>query len=117
MTWAELFRRPTPFDADAWFTRIATTLLTASRLVVAGQPHRLIEVEVYYHGPEHEDPFAHRDPVQQRRIEADLRRVVEHASADGAALPDVRHAADRWTAREPGGERGGEAAGSEDQAL
>lgn len=65
MTWAGLFRRPRPFDADAWFARIATTLLTAARLVVAGKPHRLIEVEVYYHGPGHEDPFAHRDPVQQ----------------------------------------------------
>jgi hypothetical protein len=29
-----------------------------------GTPLRLIEVEAYYHGAGHEDPFAHRDPVQ-----------------------------------------------------
>lgn len=66
MTWAALFRRPAAFNADAWFHRIAATLLTAARLVVAGKSHRLIEVELYYHGPDHEDPFAHRDPVQQQ---------------------------------------------------
>ncbi len=64
MSWAVLFT-PSP-DFNAWFVRIATTLLTASRLIVAGEPHRLTEVEVYYHGPDHEDPFAHRNPVQER---------------------------------------------------
>lgn len=63
MTWEHLFRRQPDFDA--WFARIAGVLLNASRLVVAGEPHRLTEVELYYHGPDHEDPFAHRDLVQQ----------------------------------------------------
>ncbi|QEL14697.1 hypothetical protein [Limnoglobus roseus] len=66
MTWEELFQRPKDFVADEWFARIAATLLNASRLIVAGEPHRLTEVELYYHGPAHEDPFAHRDPVQQQ---------------------------------------------------
>jgi hypothetical protein len=28
-----------------------------------GEPHRLVEVEFYYHGEGHPDPFAHRDPL------------------------------------------------------
>lgn len=63
MTWEELFR-PTADGPEVWFARIAAALLTSSRLIVAGQPHRLIEVELYHYGPGHEDPFAHRDPVQ-----------------------------------------------------
>jgi 3-methyladenine DNA glycosylase Mpg len=63
--WTQLLA-PSP-DFDAWFARVATALLTQTRLVVANQPHRLAEVEVYFHGPGHEDPFAHRDPVQLHR--------------------------------------------------
>lgn len=48
----------------AWFDRIASLLLDRSALVVAGRAHRLREVELYLHGPGHEDPFAHRDPRQ-----------------------------------------------------
>ena len=50
--------------ADRWFATIADALLNRAILRVAGVPHRLVEVEVYYDGPGHEDPFAHRDPVQ-----------------------------------------------------
>src|SRR5262249_44387331 len=39
-------------------------LLNRTRLVAGGVSHRLTEVEFYYHGPEHPDRFAHRDPVQ-----------------------------------------------------
>lgn len=68
MRWLTLLRRPPDFadgpTAERWFAAIAERLLNRTALVVAGVPHRLTEVEVYYHGPGHEDPFAHRDPVQ-----------------------------------------------------
>jgi hypothetical protein len=66
--WPKLLARPADFAdgpaADEWFARIAERLLTGCRLVAGGKPHRLVEVEVYYHGPGHQDVFAHRDPVQ-----------------------------------------------------
>src|SRR5690242_14156776 len=66
--WPEVFQRPAVHPGtdvvDAWFRKIATALLTSARLVVGGEPHRLVEIECYYHGPDHPDPFAHRDPVQ-----------------------------------------------------
>jgi hypothetical protein len=66
--WPALFRRPPDFAdgpaADRWFATIAEALLNLASLRVNGVPHRLSEVEAYYHGPGHEDPFAHRDPVQ-----------------------------------------------------
>lgn len=68
LPWPELLARPADFSdgpaADAWFARIAGRLLDGCRLVAGGKPHRLVEVEVYYHGPGHQDVFAHRDPVQ-----------------------------------------------------
>jgi hypothetical protein len=68
LDWPDLLRRPRGFAdgpvADRWFARIADALLNKAVLRVAGVPHRLVEVEVYYHGPGHEDVFAHRDPVQ-----------------------------------------------------
>jgi hypothetical protein len=62
--WPALVARPAVDDFPAWFDRIADRLLNGCRLVANGVPLRLIEVEAYYHGPGHEDPFAHRDPVQ-----------------------------------------------------
>ena len=66
--WAPLFQRPAdvekPEVAAGWFTRIAERLLTGSRLMAGGQPHRFTEVELYYCGEGHPDPFTHRDPVQ-----------------------------------------------------
>jgi hypothetical protein len=63
-----ILTRPVDFTdgppSRAWFDRIAEQLLTTTRLRVGEQSHRLIEIEIYYHGPGHEDPFAHRDPVQ-----------------------------------------------------
>jgi len=65
--WPALVARPAAFtDATAgvWFNAFAERLLNGCRLVANGVPLRLIEVEAYYHGPGHEDTFAHRDPVQ-----------------------------------------------------
>src|SRR4051812_21703267 len=66
--WPSLFQRPSPFLGDEtaaeWFARIAEHLLNSSQLVVGGKPHRLTEVEAYYNGEGHADPFAHCDPVQ-----------------------------------------------------
>ena len=65
--WADLLRKPaalTDQSAAAWFARIADHLLNRTCFVVAGVPHRLAEIEFYYRGPGHEDPFTHGDPVQ-----------------------------------------------------
>jgi 3-methyladenine DNA glycosylase Mpg len=63
--WISLLHKPDPSSAcDEWFTRIAERLLNGSHLVVARQPHRLVEIEIYYWSDAHPDPFAHRDPIQ-----------------------------------------------------
>ncbi len=66
--WPSLPARPPDFvdgpPATEWFLRIADTLLNRTTLRVGDTANRLTEVEVYYHGPGHEDVFAHRDPVQ-----------------------------------------------------
>lgn len=66
MTAADLTPPPdfTSAASGVWFAALADRLLNRSRLVVNGRPHRLIEVEAYYHSAAHPDPFAHRDPVQ-----------------------------------------------------
>ncbi len=51
----------------AAFSTIADRLINQCRLMVLDQPHRLAEVEFYYHSPEHPDTFAHRDPLQEER--------------------------------------------------
>src|SRR5262245_31905012 len=66
--WEALLLEPAPLKHDAfasWFYTIARRLLCGCRLMVAGVPHRLTEVEFYYHGGDHLDPFSHRDPVQK----------------------------------------------------
>jgi hypothetical protein len=52
-------------DLSEWFTAIAARLLDGCRLMVAGQPHRFVEVEFYYCGEGHPDKFTHRDPLQR----------------------------------------------------
>ena len=68
LDWPTLIRKPIDFAdgaaSEAWFATLAETLLNRTEFRVAGQPHRLIEVEVYYHSPAHPDPFAHKDKVQ-----------------------------------------------------
>ncbi len=51
---------------DNWFTAIADQLLNRTELCVGGRALRPIEVEFYYYGEGHRDPFAHRRPIQQR---------------------------------------------------
>src|SRR5262245_43010040 len=66
--WENVLRRPEQFSdgnmADEWFTRIANRLLNGSRLIVGSVAHRIVEIEFYYHGDQHLDPFAHRDSLQ-----------------------------------------------------
>jgi hypothetical protein len=50
----------------AVFREIAELLLDRTTLYVAGRPHRLTELELYWSGFLHEDPFTHGDPMQQR---------------------------------------------------
>ena len=68
MALTDIGARPSGVESDAdfaaWFARLAGRLLNGTDLVVAGAAYRLAELEVYYHGPGHPDPFAHRDPVQ-----------------------------------------------------
>lgn len=47
-----------------WFVQIAARLMNGRRLIVAGEPYRIVEVEFYYHSAGHPDVFAHRDPIQ-----------------------------------------------------
>ncbi len=65
----ELNRRPAGLVADTgfqpWFAAIATRLLNGCDFLAAGQQYRLAEVEMYYSGPEHHDPFSHREPIQR----------------------------------------------------
>jgi hypothetical protein len=49
----------------AWFDVIASLLLNGTRLVIASIPHQIVELELYYFGGQHLDPFAHRDPHQR----------------------------------------------------
>ncbi len=48
-----------------WFAQIAPRLLFETDFVVAGKAHALKEIEFYYDGPGHEDPFAHGEDVQK----------------------------------------------------
>lgn len=51
-----------------WFQQIADLLLNNTTLNIAGQAHRLLEIEFYYNGPKHPDPFAHGDPIQKTQL-------------------------------------------------
>jgi hypothetical protein len=46
------------------FGRILS-LLSSTDLLVNGAVHRFAELEAYYHGPGHLDPFTHCDPLQR----------------------------------------------------
>eukprot|EP00808_Paulinella_micropora_P023135 g19022.t1 len=49
----------------ACFEKMAKGLLTGTVMMINGTAHRLAEIEFYYNGGHHQDPFAHCDPVQQ----------------------------------------------------
>lgn len=51
-------------DFDPWLAAGAGFLLNAVDLVAGGAVYRFAELEAYYRGPGHYDPFAHADPVQ-----------------------------------------------------
>ncbi len=65
---AALGARPPGVTADEhfgpWFAALAARLLNGTDFLVSGQPYRFAELEAYYYGPGHPDPFTHRDPVQ-----------------------------------------------------
>lgn len=52
---------PEPYD---WFLQTARRLLFQAELIAAGQPCLLLELEFYWHAPDHPDPFCHRHPLQ-----------------------------------------------------
>lgn len=60
-----LLRAPEGEVGQAWFARIAELLLGRAVLVVGGAPHRLREIEFYYRGAGHPDPFAHAEALQE----------------------------------------------------
>lgn len=68
-TLAEVGRRPPEVAAEGqfgpWFTALAAHMLNRVDLLVTGEPYRMAEVEAYSFGPDHPDPFTHKDPVQR----------------------------------------------------
>ncbi len=65
--WTALFSRPASLSepaASRWFARIADRLLNRSLWIIGGVPHRFTEIEFYYRGADHSDPFAHAHPIQ-----------------------------------------------------
>jgi hypothetical protein len=64
--WPDLHKpaRLTDRTAADWFARIAADLLNRTRWIIGGRPHRITEVEFYFRGHEHDDPFTHGDPIQ-----------------------------------------------------
>lgn len=53
---------------------MAEQLLTRMELVIQGRSCRIIEVEFYYHGPGHFDPFTHCHPRQLTHLQWYLHR-------------------------------------------
>jgi hypothetical protein len=66
--WQQLLTEPGELRDDAaheaWFDTIARRLLCGCTFLVGREPHRFTEIEFYYHGGTHLDPFTHRDPIQ-----------------------------------------------------
>jgi hypothetical protein len=67
--WQQLLTEPGELKDDAaheaWFDQVARRLLCGCTFLVGSEPHRFTEIEFYYHGGAHLDPFTHRDPVQK----------------------------------------------------
>ena len=67
--WQQLLTEPGEMKDDTahepWFDEIARRLLCGCTFLVGSEPHRFTEIEVYYHGGAHLDPFTHRDPIQK----------------------------------------------------
>jgi len=63
-SWLEDFARPNDVVLEHWFSRLANRLLNRTQWLIAGEPHRLLDIEFYYQSTDHADPFAHADPIQ-----------------------------------------------------
>lgn len=61
----DLFHPPASTTDEAWFSALADLLLNRCDLLVGGAPHRIVELEVYYHSDAHPDPFIHGDALQK----------------------------------------------------
>jgi hypothetical protein len=61
---AAILARPADVEVETWFGQIAAAVLGQWRLVIEDRLHRFVEIEFYFHGPAHEDPFAHAHPIQ-----------------------------------------------------
>ena len=61
----ELFPRPVQQPLLDWFHTIADTLLNHTAIMIHREPHRLLELEIYYDSAAFPDPFPHRH-AQQR---------------------------------------------------
>lgn len=65
-TWLNILpQSSTASDTDAKFDTLARQLMGPSRLMIGGEPHRIVELEFYLNSPHHPDPFTHCDPLQQ----------------------------------------------------
>lgn len=68
--WLSQFQEPGTLTEEsgvrAWFAEIASFLLNETILWVTGHPYRLVEIEFYYSGTQHPDPFTHCDPIQRQ---------------------------------------------------
>ena len=71
-TVTEVLQRLSPSAATkdaayaALFRDVADLLLNRTTLRIAGHPHRFTELELYFTGHAHADPFTHGDPMQQQ---------------------------------------------------
>lgn len=65
--WFSRLRRPGRGHLSEWFAIVAHQLLNCTDWLVAGDPHRIAEIEFYYHSSDHPDPFTHFDPIQSHR--------------------------------------------------
>jgi hypothetical protein len=66
--WISLFCKPASVNdgtVESWFGQMAERLLNGCQLVIANESHRFVEIEFYYCGEGHADPFTHRDPLQR----------------------------------------------------
>lgn len=52
-------------DFQKAFAQCAELLLNQALLHIGAKPHRLVEIEFYWTGPGHEDPFTHCDAMQK----------------------------------------------------
>jgi hypothetical protein len=64
--WPDLTRPQQLNDRSAagWFARIAFDLLNRTIWVIGGLAHRIAEVEFYFRGADHDDPFTHGHAMQ-----------------------------------------------------